>query len=166
MNMYNLNVFGKVNRGLINRAKVVIATAALVMTGSIASLHAAPSDTQLTIPTTTSITGTVRVTIPFAFSVADKTFAGGEYYIGPTNDRTVAIRSVGGKESVVVLTNAVSETKVSSPRLVFHKYGEQYFLTQAWLRASDEGREFVISSAESKWTQSAPRGEITVTAMQ
>jgi hypothetical protein len=165
--VYNQNVLGKVNRGLINRAKVVIATAALVMSGSIAALHADSPNTVLQIPTSTSITGTVRVTIPFAFSVGEKTFAAGEYYVAPTNEKAIAIRSVADKQSVVALTSSVSEGRnVSSPRLVFHKYGEQYFLTQAWLKYSDEGRQFFVSSAESKWTQASPRGEITVTALK
>jgi hypothetical protein len=166
--VYEVKVLRKTKyAGLINRTKRVIGIAALIMGGSIASLYAASSNDNVQLPATTSITGTVRVVIPFAFSIGDNKLSAGEYYIGPTGEKAVAIRSVAGGLSVVALTNAVSDDRqVSSPKLVFHRYGDQYFLTQAWLRTSDEGREFFISKEESKWAHASPRGEVTVIAMK
>ena len=94
-----------------------------------------------------AITGTVKVTIPFAFSVAGKTFEAGTYYIGPADEgNEMAIKSASGKTALLALTNMVSiANQVVPPKLVFHKYGDQYFLTQAWLKYSDEGREFFVT---------------------
>ena len=38
--------------------------------------------------------------------------------------------------------------QVVPPKLIFHKYADQYFLTQAWLKYSDEGREFFVTPRE------------------
>lgn len=139
---------------------------AAFMMFSTAALFAAPETVvQMPTPLTTSITGTIRITIPFAFSVADKKFAAGEYYVGPASDRTIVFRSVNGKQSVVALTNAVSDNRHGmSSRLVFRRYGNEYFLAQAWLRASDEGREFFVSNAETKLAKGESLNQVTVIA--
>lgn len=106
---------------------------------------------QVTLPvaTTTSITGTVKIEIPFKFSLDGKNFHSGSYLISPLTDKTAALRSEDGKQSAVVMTSPVTTANnVSGPKLVFHRYGDDYFLTQAWLRQSDTGREFPMSADE------------------
>ena len=106
--------------------------------------------TEMRVPATASITGTVKVTIPFDFTVAGKTLKAGTYYIGPANEgNEMAIKSASGRTAVMAPTNLVSvANKVVPPKLVFHKYGDQYFLTQTWLKYSDEGREFFVTPEE------------------
>ena len=48
----------------------------------------------------------------------------------------------------MVLINPVTKVDVQAPRLAFHKYGDKYFLTQAWLRNSDSGKELFVSAKE------------------
>jgi hypothetical protein len=93
----------------------------------------------------------LRTNIPFSFSVGGKIFEAGDYYISRSGEKGVTIQEASTKRSVVVLTNAVSVgPNVSEPKLVFHRYGDKYFLAQTWLRQSDVGREIFESSEETK----------------
>ena len=158
--MYLLKVANKT--GLLNRAKLMMGMAVLMMCGAV-SLFAQSDNVEMQIPMTTSVTGAVRMKIPFAFSVGDKTFAAGEYYVGAANEKAIAVRSVNGKDAAVALTNSVIDSQgVSLPRIIFHKYGDRYFLTQAWLKASNQGREFFVSSEEVRRAQAGPSVEVAL----
>lgn len=138
----------------MKRTKWMIAAAMVMLAfGCMTSLLAQTKKTvEMRVPTSTSITGTVKVSIPFAFSVAGKAFGAGTYYIGPANDgNEMAIKSASGKAALLAPANLVNvANKVVPPKLVFHKYGDQYFLAQTWLKYSDEGREFFVTPEELK----------------
>ena len=76
----------------------------------------------------------MTVNIPFAFSVENHTLPEGEYTIFTvTPERSIRIVSSDGKHSAIVntLANYASSPSENS-RLVFHRYGNEYFLTQVW----------------------------------
>ena len=93
---------------------------------------------------------TLRANVPFDFVVGDKTLASGEYAVAPINEDATGIRVSGrnNHQNAIRLSIPV-QTKGSSNRamLIFHRYGEQYFLSQVWLPGS-EGREMLKSKAE------------------
>jgi len=104
--------------GLLNRAKLLMGMAVLMMCAALSSF-AQSDNIEMQIPMTTSITGAVRMKIPFAFTVADKTFQAGEYYVGAANEKAIAVRSVNGKQAAVALTNSVIDSRGTSlPRVV------------------------------------------------
>lgn len=161
--MYLLKALRQLDQtGLLNRAKLLMGMAVLMMCAALSSF-AQSDNIEMQIPMTTSVTGAVRMKIPFAFTVADKTFQAGEYYVGAANEKAIAVRSVNGKQAAVALTNSVIDSRGTSlPRVVFHKYGDRYFLTQAWLRASDQGREFYVTSEEAKSARAASVVEVAL----
>jgi hypothetical protein len=74
----------------------------------------------------------MTVNIPFAFSVENHSLPEGEYTIFTvTPERSIRIVSSDGKDSVIVntLPNYANSPSENS-RLVFHRYGDEYFLTQ------------------------------------
>jgi len=76
----------------------------------------------------------MTVNIPFAFSVENHSLPEGEYLVlTVTPERSIRIISTDGKHSAVVdtLPNYASAPSENS-RLVFHRYGDEYFLTQVW----------------------------------
>jgi hypothetical protein len=86
----------------------------------------------------------VEVDIPFAFSAGNKTLQPGAYSIKRLSGNYLALRSAGGKTVVLnAPLNLTSVDKDATERLVFKKYGEQYFLSEIWLTA-DTGRELTI----------------------
>ena len=83
----------------------------------------------------TSVSPTLRADIPFTFSVGEKSLPAGIYTVrilNPTSDRkTLQIRSENGRVSAMVQTIGVNGPVSDDAKLVFHRYGEQYFFAQA-----------------------------------
>jgi hypothetical protein len=89
------------------------------------------------------------VNIPFSFTVDDVRMPSGEYTISSSSERVVNLQHVGGPEAKATMTNNGSSTKSDGrAKLVFHKYGNAYFLAAAWLPNSDHAREFYASANE------------------
>ena len=91
--------------------------------------------------------------IPFSFNVGDKTFPAGLYRVrqlNPALDRAaLEIKSEDGRMSKVTLTRPVRARRTTEEaRLVFTRYGEQYFLAQVWTQAQDDGLALPTSRSE------------------
>ena len=84
----------------------------------------------------------MKVNVPFSFGVGDRSLPAGEYSIFTvTPERSIRIVSADGKYAAVIntLPNYAHAPSTKS-RLVFHKYGDQYFLAQVWTAGQDVGR--------------------------
>jgi hypothetical protein len=95
--------------------------------------------------------GRLEVSIPFDFSAGKVILHAGNYSITRKSAAALAIRSVDGKTTALVnapLTIGSRDSKAGE-RLVFNKYGDQYFLSQVWL-SIDSGRQLFTSGAETK----------------
>lgn len=94
----------------------------------------------------------VKANIPFDFTVGDKTLAAGKYSIGRTqrsDDLVLSVADVRGRTKALRLTNAAVTTHPKAKAtLVFHRYGNQYFLFQVWPANGNTGRQFPESSQE------------------
>jgi hypothetical protein len=91
--------------------------------------------------------------IPFSFTVADKTFPAGEYRVArlnPSSDKAaIAIQSADSRLSKIVLTIPVqSNVTRENAKLVFNRYGDQYFLAQVWTPADNTGLAVPESKTE------------------
>ena len=89
--------------------------------------------------------------IPFEFIVGDKTLAAGQYEVntvGITQD-VLAIRGRESNDSVIRLA-MTREPKESKPaRLVFHRYGNSYFLSEVWEGGDGLGWQLKESAQEN-----------------
>ena len=94
----------------------------------------------------------VTAQVPFDFIVAEKTLRSGQYQISDANSAgdALAIRSVAGNESVMRLTSEVGSKAARDleAKLVFHRYGNTYFLAQVWMAGSKTGRELPSTRQE------------------
>jgi hypothetical protein len=83
----------------------------------------------------TSSAQRVIASIPFAFNAGKTTLPAGKYTItvlNPTSDRkTLQIRSLNGRASAIVLTTTSSGHASDNAKLVFERYGDQYFFAEA-----------------------------------
>jgi hypothetical protein len=71
--------------------------------------------------------------IPFAFTVGDKTLPAGEYRIRPVlsdGAKAQLIQRTDGSGSAIVMTLSTEDTKESEAKLVFNRYGHEYFLSR------------------------------------
>jgi len=94
----------------------------------------------------------IRATIPFAFSVRGKTLPAGEYEIKRITDSPdgLVIRNVNDKhDSVIFETESVEPRKIpNTGEIVFHRYGDDYFLSEVLTAGEETGRELAPSRAE------------------
>jgi hypothetical protein len=89
----------------------------------------------------------VRCDIPFSFQVDEATLPPGAYHVS-TVQGTLTIR--GLTRGSFAQTNSVSsKTGYVSPKLVFHRYGDEYILRQVWT-GGDSGRELRKSRREKE----------------
>ena len=93
-----------------------------------------------------------KATIPFAFSADQKALPAGEYRI-TTTDHVLEIRNYSTNEVADVIAQHDESTKPQVSRLVFHKYGDRYFLAEVWTatgEAGAAGMELSASKAEQE----------------
>jgi hypothetical protein len=90
--------------------------------------------------------GDVVVDVPFAFSVADQQLPAG-HYIVTAKDGFIRIFSTN-KQGFFVPTHAAVRTASDESKLVFHHYGDAYFLSCVWVKGNTTGKELYRSRAE------------------
>jgi hypothetical protein len=86
----------------------------------------------------------LNVNVPFDFSVQGTTFPAGHYLIGQgtqTSEDFLTLRRTDGPETAVFLTSGIHDRRIQQEsRLVFRRYGSQYFLSAVWNSGSSSGR--------------------------
>ena len=90
--------------------------------------------------------------IPFDFHVGGERFPAGEYTIrciNPSSDvKALQLRKTDGESSVMLHTNSIVGRINRNSRLVFNRYGNQYYFSQAWLGSESLGMQAVKSRQE------------------
>jgi len=123
----------------------------------------------LTAVTVSAQSERIRViNIPFSFIVGEKTLPAGEYTVEPNrkdSDNVWLVQSKEGHASALFSTNTVraSETQEEA-RLVFHRYGGQYFLSQIWTQGETAGRELLIQRLERQLAKDSIERQMMVLA--
>ncbi|MBC8032032.1 MAG: hypothetical protein H7Z16_18255 [Pyrinomonadaceae bacterium] len=89
--------------------------------------------------------------IPFEFSIDYKTMPAGEYVVQTvaTAGDGLLIQSADGKNSALRPSEATERLQKNvAARLVFHRYGQRYFLAEVWNGADKAGRQLMKSRDE------------------
>lgn len=95
----------------------------------------------------------VQAKIPFAFTAGDATLPAGEYRVEKVNSASPAllIRCTEGSPAIMVVTSpATVKAPQQKSKLIFHRYGNRYYLAQVWSAGSSRGRELRKSSVEKE----------------
>jgi len=94
--------------------------------------------------------------VPFSFNVNGQVLPAGEYRIGI---RPGALQ-IHGIDHVADAMFPAFDPHVNRPvrgpldgELVFHRYGQTYFLAQVWFQGADAGYELFVSSAEREYAK-------------
>lgn len=125
----------------INLISKVTLLSAMVLLTSVASTQAQ------------SLTYRLKANIPFDFTVGEKKLPAGEYTVGRavhgSDDVVLAISDLAGHAKAIRLTNAtIRSQRNKQSSLVFHRYGDQYFLFQVFPSGATGGRQFPESKSE------------------
>jgi len=93
----------------------------------------------------------VVANVPFEFSVGYKALPAGAYSVQSivSAGDGLLIQSSDGKMSTLRLSEATRRIKEKpQARLVFHRYGERYFLAEVWNGVDNTGRQLTKSQEE------------------
>lgn len=114
-----------------------------------------------------SLGNKIRINIPFDFSVGDNKLPAGEYLVGraqpSSGDTALLISSVNNLGDVYRLTSAAQSLEPKHvSTLIFHRYGDQYFLFQVWPAGATVGREIPKSRGERELARQANYAAVQV----
>jgi hypothetical protein len=93
----------------------------------------------------------LKVNIPFDFSVREKILPAGEYTVRYVAQGILRIQSVDRHASQTFNTLCTqASTRRDESSLVFHRYGDQYFLSTIWTAGDDTGQVLRKPEAEEE----------------
>ena len=97
------------------------------------------------------VSGKMKVSIPFDFTAGNTKLTAGEYTIDRYSNRILIVRAVNyDKDLFVFVPFTVTRTERDvAGKLVFHRYGNEYFLAENW-RANDSTGSAVSESAKER----------------
>jgi hypothetical protein len=113
-----------------------------------------------------------RATVPFEFSLDQKSMPAGTYEVSQLNDKVLVVRNLETKDARLLIAsmNVQADEGAGIPhaKLVFDKYGDQYFLRQIWYGDSQRGIAFPESKREKEmqWARDNHQPELVVLAMK
>ena len=104
-----------------------------------------------------------RFNVPFAFHVGQKTLAAGTYNVSVVNTSgLLMIRPQAGEAVQAMPQSAVQAATIPDKgKMVFHRYGNTYFLSQIWRGGREFGSQLKKTGAEREMAKSRTPGEET-----
>jgi hypothetical protein len=106
-----------------------------------------------------------EATIPFSFIVGTRTLPAGDYTLRQgTTPTVVTIQNKNQRNSTGVMASGLSGQVKSdgTNKLIFHKYGSQYFLSEIRTSDSTMNLHFEVSKAESRARSQAKEAQAPV----
>ena len=110
-------------------------------------------------------TAPLKANVPFNFIVSGNTLPAGEYTIQSlsTIERVLVIRG-SDKPQMVMATSCASAKPSDTSKLVFHRYGDRYFLSQIWTAGNSSGAELPPSRREAEVAMDFPLQQVVLIA--
>jgi hypothetical protein len=93
---------------------------------------------------------TVKATVPFNFTVGDQSLPSGTYTIGSsvTSPDLLTLRSWENRVNIMTLGHPDQNNPKNADELVFHKYGNQYFLSD--IRSANSSMNIHIAATKAE----------------
>ena len=100
----------------------------------------------------------VTAQIPFDFTIGDRKLPSGKYSVGrvrqSSDDIVLSIEDQDGRSKAIHTSIAARNLDLTDQAtLVFHRYGDQYFLYQVWPAGATTGRQLPKSRSEREAQQ-------------
>ena len=120
-------------------------------------------------PPTPQAKSALLADVPFAFRLEQRPMAAGQYEIDAIGDQVEVVRNrQTGIAQLLIKSRHIQSWKIESPKLVFHKYGDRYYLRQIWDGQSETGIQLAKWQCEELSPDGKPPSggpEIVVVAM-
>jgi hypothetical protein len=112
----------------------------------------------------------LKANVPFDFIAEGKVMPKGEYSvksIGTDGSSTLLVRSSDDRAKSLLLSHPCQAGEASAiSKMVFHRYGSQYFLAQVWTLGNSSGSEFRKTSREKELARAAAASDVYVAAVR
>ena len=96
------------------------------------------------------------VNVPFDFRTGSEIMPAGKYDILTMSDHVLLLRgTTQNKSQILMAINSTTTKPTERGRLVFHRYGNKYFLHQIWSPGATNGFELPKSHAEKETVRAA-----------
>jgi len=111
----------------------------------------------------------IKVNVPFDFTIGTTLLEAGEYTVKPASasgSEVLTLTDAAGVSRFVMMGIRIEpSSKDTQAKMVFHRYGDAYFLSQVWLNAGDAGVEIRRGSHERELaSKQAPAEGVAVLA--
>jgi len=112
--------------------------------------------------------GDVVVNVPFGFVVGTHQMQPGRYVVGPMAPGILRIYDTQVSDNQLLFpVNSTQSNTPKGAKLVFHRYGDSYFLSEVWNGSGNSGKQLLTSKAEKEIASgrvsgSRPKAEIAV----
>lgn len=87
--------------------------------------------------------------VPFEFTVGDTVLPAGDYTVGDITS-SGSVLKIGNRDTnqAVMRVTMQADGNSKTAKLVFHRYGQRYFLAAVWTQAGRLGRQLIKSRQE------------------
>ena len=92
----------------------------------------------------------VRANVPFDFTVGNKLLPAGTYTIKEQSEHVIQITNRDKPIAAVTLVNGDSHTSPNGGKLMFHRYGSQYFLSEILCDQANMNLQVPTSNTEKR----------------
>jgi len=111
----------------------------------------------------------LKVNVPFNFVVTGETLPGGEYTIRsePNIEHALSINAAGQNPRVFLANPCLTlkgRKRSDQVKLVFHRYGDQYFLSEIWMVGNSVGQQLPKSRRELEMAQNNTFQQVVILA--
>src|SRR5690349_13787014 len=111
------------------------------------------------------ISGAVKADVPFDFTAGNITMPAGEYQVANSGHSGILLITKASSGIFVGANAAQTSGRASSSKLIFHRYGDRYFLCQVWVQGQDRGSEVPMTKLEQELRASNARpSSVTILA--
>jgi hypothetical protein len=109
----------------------------------------------------------VKVNMPFSFIVNRITLPAGKYLVESVDNQGKALRfaNLNSQAKDLVISNSCDAVNpAAQTKLIFHRYGDRYFLKRIWVAGNSAGHELLTSPRETEVAKDFSMQEVVLTA--
>jgi hypothetical protein len=111
-----------------------------------------------------------KANVPFDFAIAGKTMPAGTYTVSEISDSQIRVANTESTATLLMRAQREERLDYQSAKMVFHKYGDKYFLAEVWNGAGATGLHIPASKWEeeikSEYRAAGPHMEEVVVALR
>jgi hypothetical protein len=109
----------------------------------------------------------VKANIPFDFEAGNKSYPAGAYRVSAVNQMgALSIIGPASRSGLASSQPTQSNSFSGSTKLVFHRYGDRYFLYQIWVAGENRGRELPTTRVEKELASNATPNPVVIMAQK